>query len=121
MELDKVLAIFMKLSGLSEKEAEEYRYICENAVRSLRARLKDNIDESESGDSLNTAAAALAFKRYVQQDSALGGSGSFKIGEITVNSSETVRLASAENIWNEALYDIMELLRDDGFVFGRIV
>lgn len=121
MNLNEIIAIFIKLSGISETEADQYRYICENAVRSLRARLKDNISESESGDSLNMAAAALAFKRYVQQNSANGEIDSFKIGEITVSSSKTGIIASAEDIFQEALFDIKELLRDDGFVFGRIL
>lgn len=121
MDLDEVFAIFVRLSGVLETEAEKYQYICKNAVHSLKVRLKDNIDESESGDSLNMAAAALAFKRYVQQSSANGESGGFKIGEITVNSSEKERIKSADSIWNDALYDIKGLLRDDEFIFGRIL
>lgn len=121
MDINEVIAIFIKLSEVPETEAEQYRYICENAVRSLRARLKDNTNESESGDSLNMAAAALAFKRYVQLCSVNDEIGGFKIGEITVNSTETSKINSAENILQDAMLDIKEFLRDDEFVFGRIL
>ncbi len=121
MDLNEVFSIFVRLADISEAEAEKYRFICENAVRSLRARLKDNIDESESGDSLNMAAAALAFKRYVLQGSASGELGGFTVGVIKVDPSRSGKVSSAEDIWREALYDIKDLLRDDTFIFGRIL
>ena len=61
MSIDEVIAIFLKLAELSESERGNYQNLCEDAVRSLRARLKSDINEEECGDSLNRAAAALAF------------------------------------------------------------
>ena len=68
MSIDEVIAIFLKLAELSESERGNYQNLCEDAVRSLRARLKSDINEEECGDSLNRAAAALAFIRYIQRN-----------------------------------------------------
>ena len=87
MNIDEVIAIFLKLAELSESESGNYQNLCENAVRSLRARLKSDINEEECGDNLNRAAAALAFIRYVQRNIANGEGGGFKVGEISVNST----------------------------------
>ena len=39
MSIDEVIAIFLKLAELSESESGNYQNLCEDAVRSLRARL----------------------------------------------------------------------------------
>lgn len=121
MNIDEVIAIFLKLAGITESESENYRNLCENAVRSLRARLKANINEEECSDSLNRAAAALAFIRYVQQSLANGEFGSFKVGEISINSSENNGIKYAEAVWEDSLLEIKNFLQDDGFIFGRIL
>lgn len=120
MNIDEVIAIFLKLAQLSESETEEYRNLCENAVRSLRARLKSDTDEEAGGDSLNRAAAALAFMRYVQR-SVSSGEENFRAGEISVSSSYKDGMKYAEAVWEDAMLEASGLLRDDGFVFGRII
>lgn len=121
MNIDEVIAIFLKLAELTETKSENYRSLCENAVRSLRARLRIDINEEECGDSLNQAAAALAFIRYVQRNLANGEFGGFKVGEISVNSAEVNGMKYAEAVWGDSLLEIKNLLKDDGFIFGRIL
>lgn len=121
MNIDEVIAIFLKLAEIQEAESENYRSLCENAVRSLRARLKVDVNEEECGDSLNRAAAALAFIRYVQRNLANGEFGSFKVGEISVNSIEGNFMKYAESVWEDSLLEINGFLKDDGFIFGRIL
>lgn len=121
MSIDEVIAIFLKLAEISEAESKNYQSLCENAVRSLRARLKPDINEEECGDSLNRAAAALAFIRYVQRNLSNGEYTGFKVGEISVNSINENILKYAEAVWEDSLLEVKELLQDDGFIFGRIL
>jgi len=121
MNIDEVIAIFLKLAELSESERGNYQNLCEDAVRSLRARLKSDINEEEYGDSLNRAAAALAFIRYVQRNIANGEGSGFKVGEISVNSTNENSMKYADAVWEDVLLEVKDFLRDDGFIFGRIV
>ena len=121
MNIDEVIEIFLKLAELSESESGNYQNLCENAVRSLRARLKSDINEEECGDNLNRAAAALAFIRYVQRNIANGEGGGFKVGEISVNSTNENSMKYADAVWEDVLLEVKDFLRDDGFIFGRIV
>lgn len=122
MSIDKVIAIFLTLAEISESESWNYQSLCENAVRSLRARLKPEINEEECGDSLNRAAAALAFIRYVQRNSSSGEYSGFKVGEISVNSAGSENaIGYAKAIWEDSLLEVSGLLKDDSFIFGRIL
>lgn len=121
MSIDEVIVIFLKLAELPEAESQNYQSLCENAVRSLRARLKSDVNEEECGDSLNQAAAALAFIRYVQRNLANGECGGFKVGEISINSTDENSMRYADAVWEDALLEVKEFLRDDGFIFGRIL
>lgn len=121
MSIDEVIQIFLELAELSAVESGSYQSLCENAVRSLRARLKSDINEEECGDSLNRAAAALAFIRYVQRNIANGEDGGFKVGEISVNSTNENSMKYADAVWEDALLEVKAFLRDDDFIFGRIL
>lgn len=121
MNIDEVIVIFLKLAELSDSESGNYQNLCENAVRSLRARLKSDVNEEECGDSLNRAAAALAFIRYVQRNIANGESGGFKVGEISVSSTNEDSMKYAASVWEDALLEVRDFLYDDGFIFGRIL
>lgn len=121
MNIDEVIAVFLKIAGIPETESENYRNLCENAVRSLRARLKADINEEENDNSLNRAAAALAFIRYVRRNMADGEFAGFKVEEISVNSAENSVMKYAEAVWEDSLLEVKELLKDDGFIFRRIL
>ena len=47
--------------------------------------------------------------------------GGFKVGEISVNSTNENSMKYADAVWEDVLLEIKDFLRDDGFIFGRIL
>ena len=109
---DRVLALFATLSGLSEDEVMESRYLCDMSMADIARMLPENTDCC--GGKKEYAAAALAYYRYVMWSMTEAGT-DVKVGDISVR-SDRERLEYAERIWNEALSQLGEGL-DDTFVF----
>lgn len=120
MELEVVFLTFVKLSGLNVADASEYRFLCEAAVRYLKSRLKDDTDSGKYADSLNYAAAASAYYRYVLRKLSDEPSSELRVGEILSKRNTLDEIKAAELLCRQAFNDIGMLLKDDGFVFEAI-
>ena len=116
MQIENVLELFAKLSGLSEEELYQARFLCEMAMEHIRSRCTGN--EEEEGGRQSFAAAALAYYRFLLWTLTEQGGDSIKVGEVTVKNVRE-RLEYAQVLYQDALAGL-EGLKDDGFVFERM-
>ena len=65
MNYQQVFQRFCELSRLSEKEGQQYRWLCNNAADELSEMLVSNIDKTKYSGRLSAAAAAMAYYRYI--------------------------------------------------------
>ncbi len=112
MDKDRVIELFATLSGLSEDEVGEYRYLCGISMAEISRMLPENAHGC--GGREEYAAAALAYYRYVLWSVTECG-GNIKVGDVSVG-SESKRLEYAERIWKEALSQL-GAEPNDSFVF----
>lgn len=114
MERESVLALFEKLSGLSEDEGREYRFLCDTAMEKITSLA--GTTESTSGQQ-ELAAAALAYYRYVLLSMTDGGV-AVKVGEVSLRQGEE-RLRYAERLCKEVLSQLKGYTGEE-FVFEGI-
>lgn len=117
MDIERVLDIFGRLSGLPEDLVREQDYLCEISADNIGARLR--CPAEQCGGKAELAAAALAYYRFVLWSVTDGGAERIKVGDISVQSGSG-RLIYAERLYNEALAELKDCIADDGFVFERI-
>ncbi len=113
MEKASVFAYFEKLSGLSEDEGREYRFLCEAAIETVRLAA----EQAESSRQQELAAAALAYYRYVLLSMTDGGT-AVKVGEVSLRQGEE-RIRYAERLYKEAMANLKGYAGEE-FAFERI-
>ena len=64
MNYQQVFQRFIELAKLTENEAEQYRWLCNNAVEELEEMLVKGIDKEACSGRLSATASAIAFYRY---------------------------------------------------------
>lgn len=118
--LQEVTRLFAKIADMEYDDAVKWQFLCKSAISSIASMLKSGCDISSNGDRICSAAAVLAYRRYVIQKTAQGDSCGYKVGDITVNSTDSAVLNASAQMWEDAKKDIKDLITDDSFVFGRI-
>jgi len=121
MNPEEVLEKFGIIANISVPEISQWSIICEEACEEIKRHLKSGVDINENSHRLNSAAAALAFYRYILYSSAIGNTESFTAGEIRVKNNATAAVQIAYKVWIEAKQSINDLLEDNEFVFERTV
>ena len=117
MDTDRVIAVFAVLSGLSEDEVREQRYLCEMSMDEITERLPEG---KSCGGREEYAAAALAYYRYVLWCITDGELNQIKVGELSSKRNGSAEIDAAEKLCRQAFSDIADLLEHDGFVFSVI-
>lgn len=121
MNLEKILEKFSIISGItSPEEIAPWITVCEDAYIDIKTNLKDDVDLEKHSRRLNSAAASLAFYRYVLYQ-ASSGAHTFTAGEIRIRTDIKTSVKLAHNVWLDAKRGIADLLKDEEFVFERIV
>ncbi len=120
MDIERIILLFRRLSGLSEKDVISFRFMCEAAFSYVDSRLKSDINVSLCGGRLETAAAALAYYRYVLWCITDGELNQIKVGELSSKRNGSAEIDAAEKLCRQAFSDIADLLEHDGFVFSVI-
>lgn len=117
MNIQQVFQRFIELSHLSEEKAENYKWLCYNAVEELEEMLVKNVAVSRCGGRLSTAASAIAFYKYtvIEENSNVN---SFKAGDITVNYSDKKEFA--KNYLQQCMKSIAPYIKDNNFVFRGV-
>lgn len=113
-------AVFERLSSMIEiDKGEKSRLMpfCETAAAVIGAKTRADADKSDVR--LLTAAAALAYGRYMLLRGASDGNiESFKAGDVTVSYGNSSAGQSIDSFVKAALADAADLFSDDDFVFG---
>ena len=119
MDMQRILSVFGRLSGLLPEEIVEYRFFCESAAAYMAERTRSGACAWKYRRRLEEAAAALAYYRFVLWRATDSAGKALKIGEIQVFDGDR-RLEYAERLCREAFADLKGVLRDDGFVFEGV-
>lgn len=120
MNIETILQLFCRLSGLDTAAVSENRFLCETALDLIQSRLDPEADLSGCGSRLNYAAAALAYYRYVLKNLTDGDLSEIKVGEISAKSSASREAEAAEKLCKDAFDGIRSLLQQEGFVFTSV-
>lgn len=121
MDPEDTLERFALIADISLAEAAQWLPLCEEACSEIESHLKESVDIDANSRRLTTAAASLAFYRYVLYINASGNTESFTAGELRIKTDvdSTIKLAYA--VWLDAKYAISDLLEDSDFMFEMIV
>ncbi len=118
MNIDTVTEIFGKLSGLDPRELAGFQFLCISAADTLVQNIvSDGIDDHYQGK-IEFAAAALAYYRYVLW--LMSSCDDVSVGEISVKKSTASRLDAAKKLFDEAVQNISDIYKGDGFFFENI-
>lgn len=117
MNGQQVFQRFCELTGLSYNDAQQYRWLCNNAADELNEMLVSNIDMQKCSSRLSVAAAAIAYYRYIifTENSNVT---SFKAGDLTVAYSDCK--VFAKEYLNQCLKSIAPYIKDGNFMFRGV-
>ncbi len=120
MNIENIIEIFCRLSGISAENVSGFRFLCENALMYVQSRLKPDADVTGGGSRINYAAAALAYYRYILLNVTGGDIGEIKVGDISTKSSSAKELEAADKFCRDAFEDIAEFLENNEFIFTSV-
>ena len=119
MNIEKIIEIFSRLSGMDSEEAVKFSFICDSALEYILSHLKQGTDARNSCGRLEFAAATLAYYRYTLW-SLTDGCDNIKIGEISVSSSGPKQLESTQKLCSTAFEDIADIFDTGVFFFEGV-
>lgn len=115
-------AVFIKLCQLIECFEDEqalYMPYCETAAAVISENIRTDADASDIR--LVTAAATLAYNRYLSAKNAADCEiGSVRAGDITITSDVAKMSDAADRMLTAAFVDAAPLLKDTQFMFGTV-
>lgn len=117
MNYQQVFQRFIELAKLTENEAEQYRWLCNNAVEELEEMLVKGIDKEACSGRLSATASAIAFYRYsvISQGCNVN---SVKVGDLTVNCTPLKQYAS--EYLSQCMKSIAPYIKDSSFIFRGV-
>ncbi len=121
MNPEDTLERFALIAGISLEEAEKWLSLCEEACNEIESHLKESVDIDANYRRLTTAAASLAFYRYMLYTNASGNTESFTAGEFRIKTDVNLTVKLAYAVWRDAKCAISDLLEDSDFMFKIIV
>lgn len=121
MSLKSVTDRFLMLSGLEEAELQRWLPLCRDSLEYIESRLKNGYNSEENICRISSAAAALAYYSYSLTASAAFEPKRFKAGDVEIESGNSGMAEAAKTLWLSEKEKLSDLLRDDGFYFGRII
>ena len=119
MDVNNVLDIFRRLSGLDSEQAAYYMSFCTGAVSYVSSRLSGDADSSVTGQA-EYAAAALAYYRYMLMDASNNLSSEMKVGDISMKADAFRAADAAEKLCRDAFSAISRYLTDEDFAFRGV-
>lgn len=117
MNIANITTKFSAFSGLSGEALTEQSMVINTAVDYIEAHTKPENPNAEQVNRLETLCAAYAYKLYDMCNGA--GITSFTAGDVKLTSPDSGG-KSGEKLWQELKEAYGELLRGDGFIFGRM-
>lgn len=120
MEVQKIVEKFALISGMDLEKAGMFTYICNDAKNEIVSKLLPDIDINLHSERLIAAAAALSLYKYMQYKAVGQTTESFSAGDVTIKENLKQALDTAYEIWIYEKAKIVDLLRDDDFMFWRV-
>lgn len=118
MNIANITSRFALLCGIDKEEAYKWRALIDDAIAYVQSILvKDNLSKSDKSR-VEVLCAVYAHKLYrLCNDESIS---SFAVGDVRVTSPQ-VPDTSAENLWREYAQKAQDLIRDEKFLFGRVM
>ena len=120
MNVEKSFKKFAERLGKEFDSSSKWLNLCEEAISEIKIQIKDNSDTKENEDRLNTAAAALAFYKYAlcnYKEMCASSISTFSNEDLT---EKKIAISVAKTAWENARLNIIDILKDAGFVFRGI-
>lgn len=109
------------ISGIEEQELQRWIPLCRDSLEYIESRLKCGVSAEDNVCRISSAAAALAYYSYsLTADSALAPQ-RFKAGDVEIEEGGSGRQESAKALWLSEKEKLGDLLKNEGFYFGRII
>ncbi len=118
MEFDMVFRKFTSMAELDGEQANRWKHLVYESMADISDIIIPDYDSRRYRRRVASAAAALAFYRYMKLLCAKGEMSGIKAGDLTVNESKA-SLDNAYSIYCDALLDIGDLIMTDEMIFGR--
>lgn len=115
ISIDRVVDAFLVLAG--ENALKEGRVLCNTSAETLESWLDHSKDIALGQDSLNYAAACMAFYRHTLKNA--GDGTNIKAGDITVRSDSNATVEYAKNLMDDAVKSVEHLLKCKRFAFVK--
>ncbi|MDR0913745.1 MAG: hypothetical protein LBM65_01045, partial [Oscillospiraceae bacterium] len=107
MIFSEVIKNFLTISGIDEKEANRWNFMCDFAMNSINLRLRKSEYTREENSRLAVAAAVLAYYYYAAYNSGSGVK-KFSAGDITIENESTVEYAKSRlKIIEQSVSDLL--------------
>lgn len=118
MSIENVCRRFAVLAGLDGEELPQWTTLAEDACAFVQARCVAPAPDSEQTARLEMLAAAYMLRLY----SLCGGNrlSQFVAGDVRLTSSADTA-QRAEQLWRELAAANADLVKTDGYIFGRVM
>lgn len=121
MSLKNVTDRFLMLSGLEESQLQRWLPLCRDSLEYIESRLKSGQTAEENICLISSAAAALAYYSYSLTAGASASPKRFKAGDVEIEEGDSGKAEAAKALWLSEKEKLSDLLKDEGFYFGRII
>ncbi|MGN1194863.1 MAG: hypothetical protein ACI4SB_05225 [Acutalibacteraceae bacterium] len=112
-----ILALVKEYTDIEDMKAEEILPLCQRALDFVYSKLKPLVDKELP----IVAETAAAVARYYIISKRLGETRRFqkyKVGDVSMERNIEKELAAEKQLYNEALANAAEILKDGGFYFS---
>lgn len=118
MNTGNIVEKFELLSGIEGSESIKWRSVVDDACAYVYSRIADKPLSASDERRIELLCAVYAYKLYVM----CGKSevSSFKAGDVTVTAPADEG-DKAEKLWQDQLVKCSDLIKKEGFLFGRVV
>lgn len=91
LDMDRILSLFCRFSGLPQEQAEDWYVFCENARCKLESRIRAGVLPlgHQELERLCVAAAGLAYASWAAvRGAAIGGGDEIRVGDVSVKRAQ---------------------------------
>lgn len=118
MNTGSVIEKFELLSGVESNESLKWRSVIDDACAYVCSKITTKQLNANDERRLELLSAAYAYRLYAMCGKSEAVS--FKAGDVSVTSSAD-EAEKAEKLWQDQLAKCSDLVRKEGFLFGRVV
>lgn len=118
MEQSRIMALFVRLAGLTEEESVGLEPICQWGLGTLRGMLRTGAETPENIPRLELAAAGAVCRLY--RLLSVGEGESLRAGDLQMTTDAPQALAAADRLWEELLASVADLVERNPLRFAAV-